>query len=209
MLFTFSNQLLLKQKLQTVYVARETPGSGSVYLPISWWYRVWIIGAGGGAGGGSYGKDNKSAGWGAGGGSGFIGDVFLNKGTYTYSCGNGGAGGGVGRKTGNQGHDGGKTFIRTASGDDVITAGAGSGGASRWFGGNSPEGTPCGRGGILTIASSLQQRNVQLSRNGNGASGYNGGAALYAGYGRGGGGAYKGTGGSGKPGYIKIELQPV
>lgn len=203
---TFSDDLLTTLKFNKQYAESSTPGSGRIYLPVSWWYHLILIGAGGGAGGGSYGSGHKSTGDGGGSGAGFIGDVFLTANTYDFTCGKGGNGGGNARRVPGTGHDGSSTAL-LLNGASIITAGGGAGGpAGRRSSSTTPEGSPIGRGGILTIQSGLQLANVLLSSNGNHGTANYGAPSLYGNYGKGGDGDYKGVGYPGSSGYIKVEL---
>lgn len=207
---TFSDDLLSRLKFEKLIIEQSVNGTGTVYLPVPWYYNIWMIGAGGGAGGGSWGSGHKTTGDGGGGGSAFIGTVFLSAGSYTYLCGKGGGGGSAARRVPATGHDGSNTTL-VFNGSTIIRAGSGAGGpAGRRSSSVTPEGSPVGRGGILTFSPAIQIASVILQTNGrNGGSDgdeNHGGASFYQGYGKGGDGQYKSGGKSGSDGYIRIEM---
>lgn len=211
MIFTRTNELLLKQTFKTDVVEAFAGQAAAFTVPVSWWYKIWAIGAGGGGGGGSYKSGHKRSGSSGGGGSGFIGSVFLTAGTYRYSCGIAGTGGSNGRTAGDGGHDGKPTYIQNSSGINIVYAGGGNGGAGARANGRSAEGSAGQVGGVLTIAQGIQTKDVSLQRNGNNGvyNGNPGGASLYNSYGRGGNVVYKGSGYAGTGGYLRIILNPL
>lgn len=198
------------------YVISEmNPSTSELILKYPGTYEIQLVGAGGGAGGGSYKSGHKHAGNGGAGGAYLHGILTINdsdiNSTYTLNVGAAGKGGTNGKVAGHKGNHGGDTSLYK---NDTLILNA-QGGAGAWGArSNTREanGRRLGYGGIYSISSHIKD-SFEIksdSRNGN-----NGGLGRYEGnpgesvypkgyYGKGGRGVYKENGNNGTPGYSKV-----
>jgi len=192
-------------------------------------YEVKLVGAGGGASGGSWKKNHKH--WGNGGASGAYlhGKIFLTeddvKDRYKISIGAGGAGGADGKHAGHDGKHGGDTLIYrdTSNGRKILVnaqGGAGSSGARAEHKTDS-NGRKLGYGGNIIInvpmVDKLSEEKTEFLYLNDSSAGKNGGLGRYDGkrgesvypggtFGRGGNGRYKYSGYAGVGGYAQIKF---
>ena len=189
-----------------VLVELKSGATKEVHLE-SGYYEFSIIGAGGGGGGGTTKSGHKHAGGGAGSGAGFVGTVWFSGGNYIFVCGSGGVGGHAHGYPGDNGYDGGTSYV-SYNGVTLMTAQGGAGGhGARNSNYTTPNGRPTGQAGVLSINSSVRIKSFSVKANGNtGGNGYGGaaGAAVDGSHGAGGYGRYKQQGTTGGNGYIKV-----
>jgi hypothetical protein len=152
--------------------------------------RIKMCGAGGGAGGGTYGDGHKTSGGYGGQGAIFDAIIELEAGSYTVKIGTKGTGGSLQSKYAPAGTAGGdSTLVRNSDGKVLIRCGGGAGGTGRG-GGILP-----GSGGVVSYSVTVKTK-YSIK---NGESGSNKGAIST--YGAGGAGVYKGAGQAGTDGY--------
>lgn len=189
---------------ETILFESSTPGSYNLEI-LGGIYLVYCIGAGGGGASsriiGS--RPTKTASAGGGSGSGFIGELYINKGSYSITVGAGGNGatGGGGWRYGGAG---GNSLI-----NNIVTSYGGGGGAGD---GGGHEGRSGSAGSIPTIDASIISETLNSignngSANGSHSGNTSGGASLYEGYGAGGAAGISSSdpyGYSGTTGYVKI-----
>lgn len=182
----------------TVLFSSNVPNTYTVNIPQSAIYYLDIVGGGGGASGGTYGRGHKFGGGGGAGGAAFSGYVFLYSGAYTIQVGAGGQGGKNGNASWTGGDGGSDSFLKLSDNYIAIAGGGQSGGAI-------PKHQGTRTGGILTINTTVLGYEVKSNGN-NVYSSSNGAQSLYGGYGKGGNGIYKEPGNPGANGFVRIRV---
>ncbi len=159
-------------------------------------YEIAIVGAGGGACGGTYGSGHRFIGGAGASGAAFVGVALLEKGVYTVTVGAAGSGGTNGNDTWTVGTKGGTSTL-ILNNNVLINADGGEGGK------DLAKRNPAVYGGKLTV--NIQYLSATVKSDGVTISGYDaGGASLYNGYGKGGNGVYKKPGKPGVVGYFRL-----
>lgn len=144
----------------------NVPGNYTINIPQAGYYPVVLVGGGGKGQGPSINYMGLYSYCGGGSGAAFVGEIYLNSGSHNIKIGGGGG---------------------NSSVDSLIVAG----GSTNAGMSNYNMQRAGGYGGVLTISSSAQIRNVTVQRNGNNGGfnntgvGQSGGASVYQGYGNG------------------------
>lgn len=169
----------------------STSGTRSITIENADYYKLEMVGAGGGGAHAGYNKYWRAGTGGS--GAGFIGEIYLTAGTYIITVGAGGSEDYYYQGNSSRATNGGSTIL-SINDTPLITCGGGTGGSV------IAATITIGTGGTLLVDSSVITRNVDLNKNGNNGNSSNhygsyiatnGGLSVYdgtvAGYGAGGG----------------------